>query len=775
MRRYLLLFVIVIVCGLYGQSGVTTVVLKEGQTVRDLAKEYLNNANLWTEILKLNGLKSITDVKPGMSLKIPSGAVQSADKELNNAQKKIQEATAAGATLFTPELISQAIKKKEEAQSKKNNKDWGAAESLARESYELANRSLEECKKKNNVQTQAVLSQRLGNVQGRTSVDLIWLDTPLKAQLSEGHKVRTLSQSFAEISFKDASKLVLNANSQAVIQKMRVNVLENKQESKVSLIEGDIYALLSGNKKKKVSVDIGGVEAKINADRFWFNKSGKDLKVASYGGSIELYQNGKTIVIGENKGTIIGTNTANSEESELLKAPLLLSPAQNTTIFKSDVKNEITFQWTAIPGAVRYWIEVANDNSSFTDLIFSQDNIGTNEFKIYDVKNDGVYYWRVTAINKDGFPGLRSLPRVLKVITDNSAPYLSVHNPKEKQIVKQAVIPIEGETENFVELFLAGKKIPVDTNGYFKTTVTLTPGYNTLVFSMIDAAANTDTVRKVIYYAPPATPRLQLYGSNLQTPGTEFLTNQRLFRLSGVTDSLSRIDIINETNQRKYSTLSDSVGGAFSVVLPLEEGLTRFTISAVNALEDRVQKSFSVTLDTKPPVINLTSEIPAVSLEDEILISASVAEGEYVTVNSNRITIKNNEIKTRVALTTGTNVVSITATDKAGNTSRIDRTVLFDKQLPLTIKSSSLPQFVSVGDVLTIDISVDRLSFETKRVAEYELEIGGKKIRGMLKYSDLTNRFSGYLNIPENTTGRVKLTKVAFENFTGEKKEILLN
>lgn len=770
-RSIFLFFLLTI--AVLAQSGITTVTIKEGQTVRDLAREYLNNANLWTEILKLNGLKSITDVKAGMTLKIPSGAVQAADKELLNAQRKIQEATAAGATLFTPELIAQAIKKKEDAQSKKNNKDWAQAESLAREAQEIASRSLEECKKKNNVSAQAILSQRLGNVQGRTSNDLVWLDTPLKAQLSEGHKVRTLSQSFAEISFKDASKLVLNANSQAVIQKMRVNVLENKQESKVSLIEGDIYALLSGNKKKKVSVDIGGVEAKINADRFWFNKTGKDLRVASYGGSIELYQDGKTIIIGENKGTIIGTNTSKTEETELLESPLLNSPEQNTTVFKSDKKNEITFKWTPIKGAVRYWIEIANDNSSFSDLIFSQDNIGKNEFKIYDIKNDGVYYWRVTAINAEGFPGLRSLPRVIKVITDNAAPYLSVHNPKEKQIVKQQTVTIEGETENFVELFLAGKKIDIDTSGFFRTEVSLKPGNNTLVFSLIDPAANTDTVRKNIYYAPYRTPKLQLAGG-INNGTNSFLTNKSFFRLSGVTDSLSQV-IINGKDAQKYFAHSDSLDGSFSALLNLSEGSNPFSISILTALGDTLTRNFSVTLDSEAPEINLLSEVPAVAAQEELTIKAKVTGAEYITVNSVEVPAKNGEVNTKIRLATGWNHISIIAFDKTGNQSRLDKSVLFDKQLPVSIKSSLSLNTVVPGDVLLIDISVDRLSFETQRVVQYEMEIGGKKITGMLKYSDANNKFTGYISVPENTAGKPKLTKVSFQSSAGEKKEIPIN
>ncbi len=47
-----------------GQQGkMITVVVKEGQHIQDLAAEYLNDANLWTEILRVNSLSSVSQVR----------------------------------------------------------------------------------------------------------------------------------------------------------------------------------------------------------------------------------------------------------------------------------------------------------------------------------------------------------------------------------------------------------------------------------------------------------------------------------------------------------------------------------------------------------------------------------------------------------------------------------------------------------------------------------------------------------------------------------------
>jgi LysM domain len=61
-----------------------TVRVKEGQSLRDLAQQYLGDPDLWTEILRANGL-ALGDVHPGTELKIPAGQIAAANKALGEA------------------------------------------------------------------------------------------------------------------------------------------------------------------------------------------------------------------------------------------------------------------------------------------------------------------------------------------------------------------------------------------------------------------------------------------------------------------------------------------------------------------------------------------------------------------------------------------------------------------------------------------------------------------------------------------------------------------
>ena len=73
-----------------------------------------------------------------------------------------------------------------------------------------------------------------GQLQSNNQYDNLWNDVSQFDILQEGERVRTLSQSYAEILFRDDSRLRLDENAQALKRKMRRNPLENTGEEQDS-------------------------------------------------------------------------------------------------------------------------------------------------------------------------------------------------------------------------------------------------------------------------------------------------------------------------------------------------------------------------------------------------------------------------------------------------------------------------------------------------------------------------------------------------------------
>ena len=92
---------------------------------------------------------------------------------------------------------------------------------------------------------EAVVSDVQGDVEGRPPSEPRWSDRAQNDVLVEFERLRTLSDSTTQITFRDLSRLRLNPNSNATIQRMRSDPLTSGEVTKVSLVEGDFYALLN--------------------------------------------------------------------------------------------------------------------------------------------------------------------------------------------------------------------------------------------------------------------------------------------------------------------------------------------------------------------------------------------------------------------------------------------------------------------------------------------------------------------------------------------------
>src|SRR5689334_25440096 len=107
--------------------------VQDGQSLRDIARQYLGDPDLWTEILRANGLSSITDVRPGVELVVPAGPIASADRALREALGAVQQATEQGARLFAAEQIGNGLRLYDGAVTARKAGDWARAGRLADE------------------------------------------------------------------------------------------------------------------------------------------------------------------------------------------------------------------------------------------------------------------------------------------------------------------------------------------------------------------------------------------------------------------------------------------------------------------------------------------------------------------------------------------------------------------------------------------------------------------------------------------------------------------
>ncbi len=357
------------------QSDFLTVTIGSNETIREVAEKYLSDPDLWPEILRTSGINSIADLQPGMELRIPVNEITSANQSLITSLGQIQKANQAGAQVFAPDEIGRAVDLHEQALQKRQVRQWVETKDLADASFNEATTAIEVSEKNRDVPAEALVTDRNGTVEGQRPEDLSWRDLQLRNILIEEEKVRTLSGSTAQITFRDASRLRLNANSNAVIRQMRFDPLSRKEEAKVSLIEGDFYALLSGESgdRNRFNVEIPEVNAVIDSGNFWVSNDQGKAKFANYDDQVvAVAANGGTVTLGKNEGTVVDKGEKPREKLAVLPAPTLSTPADDGVVFVA--APELT--WAPVQGSAGYWLEISSDQNF--------DHIVENGFGIAD-------------------------------------------------------------------------------------------------------------------------------------------------------------------------------------------------------------------------------------------------------------------------------------------------------------------------------------------------------------------------------------------------------
>jgi signal transduction histidine kinase len=541
------------------QSKVQEIIWNSNANIRTIAETYLGNPNLWPVILSYNNINNISELKTGRKLFIPHEEVLGILKNFTQTEKAISIGVNNGAKIFAKSEIEEALSLFSKALNSRSTNNWKDAARFLKEVVEYAERANKKTIELRDQNADAFVSKKKGTVQNRKPNFQSWNNTSLFEKLFEQDLTRTLSSSFAEITFSDLNQIRLNENSQAVILKSKVNLLNNQTQSQVKLEKGDAYAKLFNTPKKQFNLDVAGVKTKINSDLFWVDKQDAQTKVANYKGEISLEAQGSMVTLKENQGSMIPKGKAPTPPKNLLPSPELFSPETFSKIFDSDVD----LRWSPVNDANEYWVEIATD-SRFASLYQIVKSITSNSYSFKSLPPN-TYYWRVASVDVLGFPGKFSNHFIFSVNVDTLAPFLTVYPFDDFTVTKERQINIKIQSEKNVDLFLNSDKVQSDASGNYQTDLVLAEGLNLLEVLSVDKSGNKTVIKKEIF--AELNPIVEFYDEQRNKVDDLInLTNNKK-NYSGYTRAFASVKIISDKTKLGTSTFADKVGH-FSVSLP---------------------------------------------------------------------------------------------------------------------------------------------------------------------------------------------------------------
>jgi hypothetical protein len=748
-----------------GAAEMLTVTVRENQSLRDIAKEYLGNPNLWVDILRANKLTSASDIKVGMSLKIPATALMRANKELRGALGIIDKATMAGARLFAPDIIADAIELRNQAITKRNIGSYDLSYKLARESKEKAREALRICIANQNVPAEAIINYRKGTVQHRGTDVRIWNSAIINTILIEGVRVRTLSESYAGILFRDESRLRLEENSLALIQKMRSNKLANTEDSSITLLEGDLSAFLGGSRKgDNFRLEIPDIETKIRSSHFWVSRDKKATRFSNYDGELEISIGDDRLVIRKNQGSVVGRKQKKLELQKLLPRIHLISPPTSADI----LDGRLVLEWEPVKRAHSYWLEIANDKS-FNKVVFSKKTLTSKRY-VQENAPQAVYYWRVAAVDKHGLPGTKSEVRMVKVLKDTIPPYFLITAPRQDAVVRDGIITLVGESEQGATVLVEGDPLKLDPKGRFRAFIPLSLGLNTLSVEARDSADNVTRQKLKVTFLPDTELGVFNFdGSMNQVSPNHFLVQGKGFILIGKTVKDSSISLKSVQSPYKANTYADK-SGFFHLSVPLSQPKEEFIFIRRIPSGRVTEARLVVEIKASQPVIQLTNPLPKVTTEQKLTLSGRVRYGTALRINGREVTLTEGEFKETVELKPGSNYLRLEARDAVKNVTIVEKELVLDQQAPSLQKVEFSINKAKGGELIHIKVYA-KDSSRMKRAASYTVKVSSFVYNGFLILSRSKGVFVGNVRLPKNVRGKVKLTKVFLEDYYGNRKE----
>lgn len=745
-----------------------TVQVQKGDNIRELAERYLDDPNLWEEILKANDLSSPIDIKPGMALLIPRNLIESTNRELEKAKQAIGEATNAGAGVFANRKIRTADSLYTLAIGYKKNSQWDKSRETAALAFQHALEASSTTDTNRNVKGQAILSDRGGRVENRRPAESLWNNTPVNSKLIERDFVRTLSASFAEITFNEENSIRLNENSLAQIQQNRVDRLEQKKESNVSLVKGDAFALLAGNqKKKKFDLDIKGVETEVNSRKFWVKKDEKKTQFANYDGELKVTARDSTVTIRKNQGSVIETDHSPTAPKDLLGSPALVFPPPKEIINEKDIQ----FRWSSVKDASHYWLEVSK-SKSFKNLVVNQKEIKAATFEFHELEEDS-YYWRVAAVDAEGLPGAFSERGFFYVVFDTAAPYLQVNKPEEGELFRDEMAEVSGQSDSDASLTLNGMPVEVLHEGIFETDYTLQNGANNLLLEAKDPAGNTRQINRNVVFVEDADVNIFYDPTLKQIQPKNFISANQDFTFSGTTRPHSSILAKSLTNETRMRAFANADGNFRFPMIDLPDSSV-FALYVVSPAGYTKEDTVVIKIDNHPPEINLDGDLPAITADPSIAISGSIRHVARLTVNNAEVGLEADRFQQTLSLNPGVNTITFSGTSQTGISTVLTKLVVLDNEPPALLDHTFQQEKAPGGARISIEVKA-RDNSALKRTATYKYQIGDSEFSGYLKFNKSSQSYLGTVNLSVNTTEAVALTSVTLEDYYGNRNEYLIS
>lgn len=751
-----------------GAEDFIKVRLEPGVGLRTLSQRYLDNPDLWPIILSVNNVTDITELAIGQELLLPGSQRRLSASALDASLAEIQRANESGAQLYAPILIRNAIEFRDTATVRDREGVYAESIDLSSRAINRAEAARLKSEEQRDVEAEARLSDRQGWVEGQKTSENSWSERDLNAILNEQEKLRTLSRSTAQVVFRDASRLRLNANSQAVIQRMRVDPLKRREEARISLVEGDFYALLATESdRNQLEVELENVDAKIDSGSFWVSQDADGAKFSNYDvRPVAITAGDETLVLGRNEGTVVRPGQKPGRKIDVQARIALRAPADEAVVYGAGVD----LGWDEASTSGGYWIEIAHDGR-FDRMADSLWGVEINRLDNHPLP-PGTYYWRVAALDDFGLPGQMSSVRKFELRTDETPPFLRIRTPEPGAMLREAAVTISGETEAGAAVIVDGMVADVDQSGRFYLTIEAREGVNDVAVIARDTAGN-ETERRIAFdfVADLRTDIVYERGLPRDAAG-RFLSANDVLSLAGTVIGGARVSVLDPAGKPRSETIA-ATDGRFALNVPLSARSESLEIRVTTVSGYAYAETIEAAILDEAPRLRPAEPLPQVTASAVLRLSFETDPANAVVVDGTAFAMADGVATGEVALEQGPNTIEIVATNPVGLVTIEKRTVVYDTERPAVTAQEITVEDRGATEQFQIRIGATDAS-GLAQTSRYAVRSGTAEKDGVLRYNRARKAYQGTVELPRRAEGDVVTIVVELADVAGNVSQVEL-
>jgi hypothetical protein len=240
-----------------------------------------------------------------------------------------------------------------------------------------------------------------------------WVAVKAGDPVPVGGVLRTAPDARAEVKLADGSIIQIKQSSQLAIVEFQHDRRNGKRNSRLRVVLGSILGRIEPEtvEASEFKIDTGEASVAIRGTGLQVNTEGKTSRLSVYDGRTAMEAGGKQVDVPEHFGTLSKGGRPPESPVKLLDPPTDLTPA---AALHRTANQQPVFSWKPLRSrrAGTYRLEIAQD-LAFNLLV--QDHVAEQPPIQAGILSDGTYYWRMSAIDKDGLEGDTSHPRQIDI------------------------------------------------------------------------------------------------------------------------------------------------------------------------------------------------------------------------------------------------------------------------------------------------------------------------------------------------------------------------